>query len=101
MGSIADTDTVILAIPDASPATGQLTPEVQLDTYVPSATIVASANNTQGDFQMKMFSAIHHLRDCIMGQRPELLPLGECWGECACKCHELWAEGVAKGWWGK
>ena len=50
---------------------------------------------------MKMFSAIHHLRDCIMGQRPELLPLGECWGECACKCHELWAEGVAKGWWGK
>ena len=95
MGSIADTDTVILAIPDASPATGQLTPEVQLDTYVPSATIVASANNTQGDFQM------NHLRDCIMGQRPELLPLGECWGECACKCHELWAEGVAKGWWSK
>jgi hypothetical protein len=86
VGSIADTDTVILAIPDASPATGQLTPEVQLDTYVPSVRIVASANNTQGDFQMD------HLRDCIIGVRPEMLPIGECFGNCACECHEIFAK---------
>jgi hypothetical protein len=32
-----------------------------------------------------------HLRNCIIGQRPELLPAGECFGGCACKCHALWA----------
>jgi len=35
-----------------------------------------------------------HLRDCIMGVRPEMLPMGECWGECACECHKLYEEAM-------
>ena len=30
-----------------------------------------------------------HLRDCIIGVRPEMLPKGECFGGCACECHEI------------
>jgi hypothetical protein len=33
-----------------------------------------------------------HLRDCIIGQRPEMLTVGECFGGCVCECHKLWAD---------
>jgi hypothetical protein len=36
-----------------------------------------------------------HLRDCIMGVRPEMLPMGECWGECACECHKIYEAVIA------
>ena len=49
----------------------------------------AETNNTQGDFQMD------HLRDCIIGQRPEMLPMGECFGGCVCECHKIYEEFIS------
>jgi len=34
---------------------------------------------------------MNHLKNCIVGQRPEMLAMGECFGGCACACHQLWA----------
>ena len=35
---------------------------------------------------------MNHLIDCIIGVRPEMLTVGECFGGCACECHKLWAD---------
>ena len=39
-----------------------------------------------------------HLKDCIIGVRPEMITAGECFGGCACECHALWDGSLSR--WG-